>query len=424
MIRAGATCSSGGRAAALVCAVVIATICRDAGAQDVITLRSSAIVEGSGPVTLKDIAELTGAQAEGLAQVTFEGAAAVVNPGSWREIGISDVRAALEARDDINWGRLLLRGASCSVRRADSPAPPKGEPTPAPIAAPDGPTVQGLIARRVAEALGVGADDLRLTFDENDRALLDTSVAGRTADIQMVGASERQPVSVRLFEGLAVVASGTARVTVSVRRTVAVSSVSFRRGETVRPESLTIEERWIAPGLRPAPSGSVAGTVVRTRIEAGEVIEGKDIEAPLVMKKGDLIDVYCVYGTVSIRAVARAMGNGRTGETVRLQSPESKRSFLARIDGPGRAVTGVPVGEDGIAAMDGGGDGSSDKAAGGRTEAPVPAGTPSGGERVAEVGGFRVMRSARPEELKRAEAAHRRLSDLADRPLKKKESRP
>jgi flagella basal body P-ring formation protein FlgA len=97
------------------------------------------------------------------------------------------------------------------------------------------------------------------------------------------------------------------------------------------------EQRWLSPSMAAAGEGAI-GQVVRGRIGAGEVVLGRDVEPPMVARRGDVVSVDCLAGGLVVRTTARATENGREGEVITLQALNSKRTFRARMDGPGRAV--------------------------------------------------------------------------------------
>ncbi len=334
-------------------------LCRAALAQDSVVLREWAELPAAGPVTLGLIAELSGEQAAALASVEIPLTAARPSPDGWLTVDLASVRSAVRAVPGVNWGRLVVRGSTCDVRRAAPvPATVGSNPSGQRAEAASGPTVRDVIEQRLRDAYAPDGAEIRFEFDESDAALLGAPVSGRTADVQLIGTSERQTVSVRLFEGLGQALSGTARVGVSVERDVAVCTVPLRRGEPILAENMTTERRWISPTVRAIEPGRAVGRVARGRIDAGSVITEADAEAPLLVKKGDLVDVYCLSGSINLKSIARALENGREGEVVRFQNPGASRHFTARVDGPRRAVTAVgalPGGPEEPARADGAG---------------------------------------------------------------------
>lgn len=354
-----------------------ALACPGAHAQDTVVLRESAEVAPSGPLTLAQIAELSGDGARALAAVEIRLEGRPAGADGWTTVGAPEVIEAIRAVPGVNWGKLTVRGSACAVRRAgDAPARPAAPQRSASVApGVPGPTLRAAVEQRLREAFGPGGEEVRLTFDEASAALLETPLAGRTADVQLVGSSSRQSVTVRVFEGLRQIAAGTVRVEVRVKRRVALAAQALRRGDPVTPESVRTEERWVEPGVRPADPARVVGRAARGRIDEGSVVEESDIEAAVVIRKGDMVDVYCLSSSINLKSVARATEPGREGETIKLQTPGSKRVFSARVDGPGRAVTGVGV----MPGAEGDGRDSAGPEAPGPAERPAPArGAPRG----------------------------------------------
>ena len=290
-------------------------------------------------MTLADVAELRGDAAVGLGGL-------VVGEAGATRVDLAAVRRALEGRVGTNLGRLTLSGSACAVRvgaAMSAVAPTAGGATAPAGAALE--TVRTRVAAKIAEVVGVEAAGLRLAFDEGaaGRALLGMGVAGRTVVVQPAGAGERMPLSVRVYEGDRLLASGTVRVGVLVRREVVVARRDLTRGAAFDAERVGAETRWVEPGVSPAAMADVLAATARGRVEAGGVIETRHIETPLAVKKGDLVAVDCLSGSVAVRRTARARAAGREGDVIEVQTLESRKSFRARVSGPGTAVLVVAV---------------------------------------------------------------------------------
>ncbi|MBL8760212.1 MAG: flagellar basal body P-ring formation protein FlgA [Phycisphaerae bacterium] len=332
--------------AACAWSVLVAGVARG---QDSIRVRERVERALPGAITLADVAELSGEGASRLgALVVMENAGA-----GETTLSVETIRGLLEARDDVNWGRLELRGSVCrvwvgkpEVVKPKAPAAKAGT-EPAPI--PDGPIVRRLIEERVLAELRLAAGDVRLSFDERDAELLNTSVVGRASDIALVGTSPEQPVSVTLYEGEKIAASGTVRVGVRVRRMAAVLAEDLKRGEAVTSAAVTGEERWLPHTVECVPVEGAIGRVAKGSLPRGRVLEAADVQAPLVVKKGELVRVHCVNGSFVVKTTARALGDGRQGELVTLQPVGSARTFQARMDAPGIAVLASTGGDDSLA---------------------------------------------------------------------------
>jgi flagella basal body P-ring formation protein FlgA len=322
--------------------VAVAVVSRAARAQDAIALRPVARVQASAPVYLRDVAELVGPGAQALGGTELAGVAR--RPAS---VTLEDVRRVLESAG-ANLGHVRLSGGVCEVRGPVEVAPARPDVAGADRGAQTPPregTVRAAVAARVADLLGVEPARLRLTWQEADAALLDTTVAGRVVTLDPAGAGDRIPVAVRVYEGERTVSAGTVRVGIEVLHGVLVATGPLSRGATLSAEGLVREARWLAPSVDPADESAV-GQVTRSRLEAGAVVRRGDIEPPVLLKRGDLVIVDCLVGGVVVRASARAAEPGRDGQVITVQTLHSKRTLRARVDGPGRAVlvSAEPVG--------------------------------------------------------------------------------
>lgn len=375
--------------------------------QDSISLRATADRAAPGPLTLADVAELSGDGAAKLGTLVV-----MPNAGAGAStLSIDTIRGLLEARDDVNWGKLELRGGTCHIwigepepTKPKTPAAKAGK-QPAPI--PDGPIVRRQIEDRLVAALGVPSSDVKLTFDDRDADLLNTSVVGRASDITLVGRSPEQPVSVTLYEGEKIAASGTVRVGVRVRRVAAVLADDLRRGEEVTAAKVTAEERWLPHTMDVVSPENAVGRVAKGALSRGKVLETTDVQAPLVVKKGELVRVHCVNGSFVLKTTARALADARMGELVTLQPVGSARTFEARMDAPGIAVL----------ASSGGGDALAPGTRESRTREPRERPTRAAGATVRATNDDRVAKRAREERA-------RSYADLADQKLPTDDTRP
>lgn len=341
-------------AAALGLALLLPSLCR---AQSTVTLRPDARVPAGEAVTLAQIALLGGAEAEALGGVVIEDAAGSRNGEA--SVEVRQVRAALE-RTGVDWAKVTLRGSSCTLlvaepRRSASGAPERAAAAAANRRPTDGATVREAVLAKIARFVGVGPEDLRIGFDAADAALLATATAGSVVEVRPLGTSERMPLGVTVYRGERIAATGTVRATVLVRRQVAVLAAAKDRGEVIGPADVTTHEQWLGPNVRVASPAEVVGSAARGRLRVGAVVLEGDIEAPIVVQKGELVSIHCVSGGVVLRTTGRALGSARDGEVVRFESlepPERRgaaRTFYARMSGRGRAVavagsSAAPVG--------------------------------------------------------------------------------
>jgi len=305
-----------------------------ARAQSVIELRPTAYIAEGTPVKLGQIARLEGPEAAALAQTEVSSAAP-------KAISIEELRRALEASGRINWGRITLRGSSCTLL---GPAPEPRVRPPHAEAEPEAPalatnTVRAAVTMHLARMLRAAPEDLQLTFAPEDADFLNTPTTGRTVEVHPTALAEKMPLRIAVYERDRMIGGErTVRVTVRVRRDVPVAFVGKRRGETIAPGDFSTESRWVSPTMQPATSEQLTGAAARDRVNAGEIIEADDAVPAFVVGKGDIVAVRCISGGIILGTRARAMGPGRDGDLVEFQALDSKRRFFARMDGRGRAI--------------------------------------------------------------------------------------
>lgn len=325
-----------------------------ARADATVTLRATASAPAGGDILLHHIAELVGEEARSLGETTIltaEQARAAATGGQLR-IELSTVRAALD-KAGVNWGRTVLSGGTTVVRIEEAgtvatpavrrqPAPRSAEaPTHRVVDLSGEPTVRTHIAARLAHLFGVAPEDLRLKFRVEDEPLLETRTRGRRVDVQPAAsaASGRIPLRIYIYAGDRIALSGGVTVEAQVRREVLTATAPIERGEAITPDRIATSARWMSPNDKPpATLDHVAGAEARTRIDAGEIITAEAIQPPLAARRGDIVTVHCLSGGITVRLRARAQSDVRDGEIGTFRAEGAKKTFAARMDGPGRAV--------------------------------------------------------------------------------------
>lgn len=335
---------------------------RSAHAQTTVTLRPSASMVSDGGSTpssvhLADIADIsgTGTEAErlgGMVIIADLAGRSEAGPSGqgWMAISLQDVRTALDAAG-VHWGRVALRGSTCTLRFGTPRVAETQRKSPGVNAVPQNPpqmvdvsgtlTMRKAIAMRVAELYAVGIEDLRLAFEHTDEAFLDMTATGRRIDIQPVAGATavRVPMNIVVYEGDRVTESRVVTVQALLHRVVLTASAPIQRQQAISAEMVVEGRQWLPPTSRPGVTLEQAvGSVAARKIAAGSTIEADDITAPLIAKRGDIVYVHVLSGTVTVRAKARALGNARDGEIVqlKLEGPDQ------RVDGTGRKAEGPP----------------------------------------------------------------------------------
>lgn len=325
-------------------AVVLLAMARPSLGQTV-TLLGAARVDPSGPVKLGDIAHIEGEGAEKLAGVVIveDPARELAQSGGTLMVRLDRVRETIERSGAARRSTLALRGRSCVIvpmrriedlPRADKEEEDKPEPSHLGL-----PTVRGGIERYLLDIFGVRASEARFAFEERDEAFLVETTIGRHVAVRRVGSSARVPVAVTVYDGESIVASQTVRVNVLLKREVLVATRPVSRGVRLDDTIVRAETRWVPPTVDPAPADEAIGSLlVDPRVE-GQIVERRNLEPPLMVRRGDIVKIHSVAGTVVIELDARARSDGREGDVIEFEPMDgTRRRINARVSGPGQAV--------------------------------------------------------------------------------------
>jgi len=312
-----------------------------------VRLRAAAVVGPSGPVTLGDVASIRGDGGEALAGVVLvEEALDAAGDKGFLELDLDAVRTAL--RDaGFGLGRLAMSGDRCMVRLRKEivrPEPvaeaPRAEPEALDLSGPA--TVRTRVGELLVRMFDVDAPDLRVRFDERDKELLDQAEWGRRIVVRptTTDGGPRMLIDVRVLSGEQTVASGVVRADVEIRRRVLVLAQGVERDQTLRAGMLSEVEMWLEPGGA-APIASLDEAVdmrTRRRLNSGSVLRAGDLEQPIAVRRGEVVEVQALNGGVALRTSARALGDGKVGERIECRIDRTRNTFMARVDAPGRVV--------------------------------------------------------------------------------------
>lgn len=308
------------------------------GAVTTVSLHATVRLAPDQAVTIGAIADIQGPESVVLETIAIGEEPVPAN--GWTRLDADAVRKAIEA-SDARSGSVVVVGPGVSMTRlterpADDAAPgPTKQSDPAPGVV----TVRDHLRSWLHARYNAGADDLRASFDERDDDMLNTPTQGRAVEVGEIGLSGRAALRVTVYEGDAIVRSGTVRVGVEVRRDALAAVVPIRRGARVEPALVERRAVWADPTEPPADPDNALGRVLRRTVEPGEILRPGHLEAATVVHRGQDVTVRTVRGSVVVTSTARARHDACEGELVELESKNRPdRRFTARVVGPGRAV--------------------------------------------------------------------------------------
>lgn len=92
-------------------------------------------------------------------------------------------------------------------------------------------------------------------------------------------------------------------------------------------------------GLPETGLDRIVGRELKRPLPAGAFVAPADLREPLCVRRGEVVRAAVGEAGVSIGFYARALGDARRGEAVRLESlQEPRRVFTGVVEGPGRAT--------------------------------------------------------------------------------------
>lgn len=137
--------------------------------------------------------------------------------------------------------------------------------------------------------------------------------------------------------------AGAAATTAVARRgdvEVLTYARSLAAGEIVAPEDLLWAKAAAAPADAPSDAAQVIGLAAKRPLRSGAAVSARDVSAPQVIKKGEMVLVTWTDGQITLTLQAKAAGAAAAGEPLNVQNPSSGKVLQAVATGPGEALVG------------------------------------------------------------------------------------
>ena len=303
----------------------------DAAAGGHVRVGNEAVVERA-EIALADLATFVGLAPETL------GALAAISLGPAPELGQSRVLSGAELADRI---RAVAPEIEISVPDQITIRPAERQI--------DAALVQDRLTRAVQARMPWRPEDVKL-----DRFALPAPFSVPAAATRLrVHFDERETFAGRVTARLEWVdpthpdrrgVARSASVDVSVERPVVVATAALRRGAVIGDEMVTTERRDLrrVPDDALRSADAAIGQRLLVSVRPGSPIVASYLDAEALVERGDLVAVDAGSGALEILLMARALGRGRKGDIIRLQNPDSRETFPARVTGPRTAELALP----------------------------------------------------------------------------------
>lgn len=210
--------------------------------------------------------------------------------------------------------------------------------TPAPLAAATAERLIRLVHYAVDRADPTARDQYDVQIDPRSPALTALADARSVRLLRAPGALQPGP-AVLIVQGDLPGGEVSAQLPVTFQpRPLAVfSTQSIRRGDRISPQD--VELRPLGRGQ--SADGTISdlqaaiGMEARNALHSGRPISNGDIGLPIIIRRGDLVEVRVVGRSVTVRTSARALDDSSEGELLQVETQTPRRRLMARAVTPG-----------------------------------------------------------------------------------------
>jgi flagella basal body P-ring formation protein FlgA len=115
---------------------------------------------------------------------------------------------------------------------------------------------------------------------------------------------------------------------------------NLNAGDIVRAEDLTWSRDAVAGGDAPRDPDAVIGMAVRRPLREGDTVSLRDLSAPIVIKRDEMVAVTFSLAGLSVTLDAKAMADAAAGQPVSVMNLSSKKVIQAVAVAAGHAVVG------------------------------------------------------------------------------------
>lgn len=325
---------------------------------DSIRLLDQAGVAGSAGtnVTLADIAELEGEYAASLGDLVV---GKLGDGGLELSVQLATVRRVL-TEAQVNWSDLTLRGRSVcvvSALRIDPQAVAvdndRAVTTSEALAidqANAGLTVGDLIIEELVRFNEAPPESLEIKFrggETSDVAWLNRSAAVGRYEVDVLSRSGLGvvPVKVWRYDPAGTIETVTLSAEVARRIDAVVVLRQMRRGEIFSRENVGVRSVLLTSDHGPTLDqlNLVIGQATGGALREGAAVRASDVAPDVLVRRGQLVTVSCISGSLVVRTVATASKDGVRGDMIALRNPETREIFFATVTGKQAATIKTPT---------------------------------------------------------------------------------
>jgi flagella basal body P-ring formation protein FlgA len=292
-------------------------------------------------VTLDEVAMLDGDYAQRFADVVV---ARFDDDTQELTVSLDSVRRSLSDQQ-VHWGRLALGGYQrCTVERfVAMPSTPAVQNPSRPIELNTALTIRQRVMDWLVVHTGIPQDRLVITFAKSDRDVLSQSALGETLEIKPLTSASvgRMPLVIRRWRDGEPAGEDRVMADVAHRTLGVVLTRNVSRDETIGRDDVEVREVLLreAHGEPVTRLDDIVGRAAVGMMRAGQLLHEDDIRSPILVRRGELIDVRGAFGGIAVKLVARAREDGADGQIIMARRSDARDEFPVRVTGLRRAVT-------------------------------------------------------------------------------------
>lgn len=362
-----------GLACRWLCAGLVALACGiDAAADSIRVKRSAKVISVTGDVMLKDIAVLQGAD------IAKHGDLVIASFGPNQKtltLAIQTIRTQLQ-KADVPMGGISLQGhRACvviqqAVEKTIAPPAAIGQPAKeintlsappvlaiAPIepssalAAQTSFTLNDVVIDAVAQGLNARPEEVRITAEGLGAVVLNQAVSDPRA-YRIIWPGFKHPgkalLKIQRLHAERIVETHPIHVLIKQRvMAVCPKDKNLPAGTRIYTRHLATTPVWIDHDPREllANAKEAAGQRLLSAVPQDQAIRIDQLPKPVLIRRGDIVDVRTYVGNLEVSVRARATKDGKQGERIGFTSANRSRNtqtFSATVTSPGVAIVTAP----------------------------------------------------------------------------------
>jgi len=106
-----------------------------------------------------------------------------------------------------------------------------------------------------------------------------------------------------------------------------------KKNDVLRPEAVTVKETILNEKKTAYPSklDDIVGRILKKDIAAGTVITYGMLDDPVVIQKGEIVNIVAENKKIVVRTKGRAMEKGKVGDSIRVKNVLSEKEIFGKV---------------------------------------------------------------------------------------------